>query len=141
MGSSFGRLYGRNPESFIRDRRRRQGRPSRGSPRKWPAVTRRNAFPMRKPAASHKRVHVGKPRPGKMMRECKDDEGGCHRHKATGNCKFIHRGEPEWNMLEPGQKMKKKGGFVVPLSKVNTYTSWPGGIDPTARLYNQASML
>ena len=29
----------------------------------------------------------------------------------------------------------------APLSKVNTYTSWPGGIDPTVPLYNQRTML
>ena len=29
----------------------------------------------------------------------------------------------------------------APLSKLNTYTSWPGGIDPTVRLYDQATML
>jgi hypothetical protein len=41
--------------------------------------------------------------------------------------------------------MKRRGGAVVaspaPLSKVNTYTSWPGGVDPTVRLYDQATML
>lgn len=38
--------------------------------------------------------------------------------------------------------MKRRGGAAVaPLSKVNTYTSWPGGIDPTVRLYDQATML
>jgi hypothetical protein len=41
--------------------------------------------------------------------------------------------------------MKRRGGAVAaspaPLSKVNTYTSWPGGIDPTVRLYDQATML
>ena len=24
----------------------------------------------------------------------------------------------------------------APLSSSNTYTTWPGGVDPTARLYN-----
>ena len=133
MRSSFGRLYGRNPDSFIRSRRRRQGRPSRSPSRHLP--TRR--MPASVIHGSHK---CGQPRKGKMMRECKEDAAGCARHRGTANCKFVHRGEPEWNMLRPEQKMRK-GGFVEPLSKVNTYTSWPGGIDPTARLYNQASML
>lgn len=42
------------------------------------------------------------------------------------------------------RRTRRRGGSSpspAPLSKVNTYTSWPGGIDPTVRLYNQASML
>jgi len=39
---------------------------------------------------------------------------------------------------------RRRGGAYVaaspaPLSSVNTYTSWPGGVDPTARLYNAAT--
>jgi hypothetical protein len=83
------------------------------------------------------------------MKECKGDctAEGCARHRATGNCKFIHKDEPEYAMLRPDQKQPRKGGYVTlppspkPLSDVNTYTSWPGGIDPTARLYDQAKML
>jgi hypothetical protein len=52
-------------------------------------------------------------------------------------------------MASKSKKVKRSngGGNVViaasppPLSSVNTYTSWPGGIDPTVRLYNQATML
>lgn len=42
---------------------------------------------------------------------------------------------------------RRRGGSVVvpnspkPLSNVNTYTSWPGGVDPTAPLYNMKTML
>ena len=40
------------------------------------------------------------------------------------------------------RRTRRRGGSSpAPLSKVNTYTSWPGGVDPTVRLYNQASML
>ena len=40
------------------------------------------------------------------------------------------------------RRTRRRGGSSpAPLSKVNTYTSWPGGVDPTVRLYDQASML
>ena len=46
------------------------------------------------------------------------------------------------------RKSRRSGGGNIkivpspaPLSKVNTYTSWPGGIDPTVPLYNQRTML
>jgi hypothetical protein len=162
MRSSFKRLYDRNPNSYIKSRRRRQGRPSKSkspSPREKPA--RRGLTPERRRPANHSarsranhshraRNHAApgpKPRAGKVMRECLRDceNEGCQRHKDTADCKFIHKGEPEYNMLRPDQKQGKKGGFAMfspaPLSKVNTYTSWPGGVDPMARLHNQASNL
>lgn len=163
MRSSFKRYYQRNPTSFIRSRRRKLGRPSRTPRSSSPRETRRNERASRPAkrsthharrhspprahasAAAHPGAHA-KPRPGKFMKECKDDckAEGCARHKTTGDCKFVHRDEPEHGMLRENQKTKK-GGFSVaspaPLSSVNTYTSWPGGVDPTARLYNQSAML
>jgi len=168
--SSFRRDYGRNPTSYIRSRRRRQGRPSRSrrssssrtrKARRGPrhargrsAAASRSHHPMaaalghrgHSPAAARRGRSPAKPRPGKFMRECRADctEEGCARHKTTGNCKFVHKDEPEYAMLRPDQKAKK-GGYVppspAPLSTVNTYTSWPGGIDPSARLYDQQKML
>jgi hypothetical protein len=46
-----------------------------------------------------------KPRKGKVMRECKSDATGCERHMKEGDCKFVHRDEPEWAMLRPEQKI------------------------------------
>jgi hypothetical protein len=46
-----------------------------------------------------------KPRKGKVMRECKADAAGCERHMKQGDCKFVHRDEPEWAMLRPEQKI------------------------------------
>ena len=44
------------------------------------------------------------------------------------------------------RKTRKIGGVaavphVLPLSQVNTYTSWPGGVDPTAKLFNATKMI
>ena len=147
MRSSFKRLYGRNPDSYLKSRRRRQGRPSRSpSPVSRKASPTRRRSPPKHVAKTHKAhapVHAGpKPRAGKVMRQCMRDceSTGCQRHADTKDCKFVHKNEPEFAMLREDQK-GKQGGAVAPLSKVNTYTSWPGGIDPTVRLYNQASML
>ena len=46
-----------------------------------------------------------KPRPGKVMRECRDNRTGCERHQATGDCKFIHTGEPEFAHLRANQRL------------------------------------
>ena len=169
MRSSFKRMYQRNPTSFIRSRRRKLGRPSRTprSSRSNRSETRR-ARPHRHFGNHHSRAHTrghnrghaaaaalapaaahaleARPRPGKFMKECRADctAEGCARQKATGNCKFVHKKEPEYAMLRDDQKVKK-GGFAImspaPLSNANTVTSWPGGVDPTVRLYNQATML
>lgn len=85
-------------------------------------------------------------------------------------CKFVHRNENAFGMLRPNQKKaeggktrrvkrssrrssksksrRSRGGSSIvipnsppPLSKVNTYTSWPGGVDPTVPLYNMKTML
>jgi hypothetical protein len=44
------------------------------------------------------------------------------------------------------RKTRKIGGVaavphVLPLSQVNTYTSWPGGVDPTSKLFNATKMI
>jgi hypothetical protein len=143
-GSSFERATGINPKNYIKSRRRRHGRPS-STPYYNNTPKNVRYFPVpNKPkniTKKQKKVEGQKPRPGKFMRECRDNSKseGCVRHKGTHNCKFVHRDEPEWQMLREDQKVH--GGGVPPLSKVNTYTSWPGGIDPTATLYNQAKML
>lgn len=147
--SSFKRMYGRNPNSYIRSRRRRHGRPSVTPGSNAPAPVRYFPPPQQQQQQQqHRQQHRQgrqaaaapgpQPRPGKFMRECRanSEEGGCARHLATHDCKFVHRDEPEWAMLRADQK--KRGGAVPPLSKVNTYTSWPGGIDPTSALYGQA---
>jgi hypothetical protein len=59
-----------------------------------------NARPKQR-AASPK----AKPRKGKVMRECRADAAGCERHLKHGDCKFVHRDEPEWAMLRPEQKL------------------------------------
>jgi hypothetical protein len=84
-------------------------------------------------------------------------------------CKFVHKNENAFGMLRPEQRKaeggktrrssrssrssrakrsrrsSRRGGSVPnspkPLSNVNTYTSWPGGVDPTAPLYNMKTML
>ena len=151
QGSSFKRATGISPKNYIRSRRVRHGRKAVSSYanesnneskrpfRQFPSMARKQENKTRK--RENKSNAGPKPRPGKFMRECKlnSEPEGCPRHKTTGDCKFIHRDEPEWAMLREDQK--KHGGSVPPLSKVNTYTSWPGGIDPTATLYNQATML
>ena len=57
--------------------------------------TRRRSPPAAKP----------KPRKGKVMRECRANKAGCERHIKTGDCKFVHRDEPEWEMLRADQKL------------------------------------
>ena len=114
------------------------------------------------PPKTAKPIDVAKPRPGKMMRECRTNDVS-HKIPSGEQCKFIHKDEPEYAMLRTNQKRaggkssrkasrkSKKGGSAgrniyitpspAPLSKVNTYTSWPGGIDPSVPLYNQKTML
>ena len=44
-------------------------------------------------------------------------------------------------------RRRRRGGAIkvpdspAPLSSVNTYTSWPGGVDPTAKLYQATKMI
>jgi len=87
-----------------------------------------------------------RPRVGKVMKECRTNNAA-HLMPSGVPCKFVHKDEPEYAMLRPDQRRVGGGRNVYvapspsPLSKVNTYTSWPGGIDPTAPLYNQRTML
>jgi len=126
-----------------------------------------NAAPRRVTPMVPRRVNGPKPRPGKVMKECRTSNV-THDLEGKGACKFVHKDEPEYAMLRPEQKRtggkstrkssrkasSRKGGFALsvgrnihvpasppPLSKVNTYTSWPGGVDPTAPLYNQKTMI
>lgn len=111
------------------------------------------------PAAAAAAAEAWKPPAGKVMRECKTSNVG-HLHPSSGQpCKFVHKDEEAFAHLRPEQKRggasrrksrrasRSGGGNIkvvpspAPLSKVNTYTSWPGGIDPTVPLYNQRTML
>jgi len=103
---------------------------------------------------------------GTVMKECKSSDVEHSIIRKDGNevpCKFVHKSQHTlYNMLRPEQKRPENGGrrgrksrrksrhnggevkitpSPPPLSSVNTYTSWPGGVDPTAPLYNQKTML
>jgi hypothetical protein len=39
------------------------------------------------------------------MRECRDNRVGCQRHQTTGDCKFIHSDEPEFEHLRADQRL------------------------------------
>jgi len=106
-----------------------------------------------------------RPPAGKTMRECRNSNVS-HAHESGAACKYVHKNENAYAHLRPDQKRpgggkssrkasrrssrkasRNGGGNIkivpspAPLSKVNTYTSWPGGIDPTVPLYNQRTML
>jgi hypothetical protein len=107
-----------------------------------------------------------KPPQGKVMRECRNSNVG-HSHASGAPCKYVHKNENAYGHLRNEQKrpaggkssrrgsrksrqsrQSRRGGGNIkivpspaPLSKVDTYTSWPGGIDPTVPLYNQRTML
>lgn len=108
---------------------------------------------------------------GKVMRECTASNvmhNVTMKNGSKAPCKFVHKNENAFSMLRPEQRKaeggktrrrsskgrssrrssrRRRGGSVVvpnspkPLSNVNTYTSWPGGVDPTAPLYNMKTML
>lgn len=110
-----------------------------------------------------------RPPAGKTMRECRNSNV-VHAHASGATCKYVHKNENAYSHLRPNQKRpeggkasrkssrktsrkssrksRRSGGGNIkvypspaPLSKVNTYTSWPGGVDPTVPLYNQRTML
>lgn len=110
-----------------------------------------------------------RPPAGKTMRECRNSNVS-HAHASGAACKYVHKNENAYGHLRneqkrPGggkssrrtsrktsrkanRKSRRSGGGNIkivpspaPLSKVDTYTSWPGGIDPTVPLYNQRTML
>ena len=121
--------------------------------------------PMAQAAIPSKRpVTSWKPPTGKVMRECRNSNVR-HEHASGAPCKYVHKNEEAYSHLRNEQK-KPSGGYSrkstrktkrntrrsgggdvkivpspAPLSKVDTYTSWPGGIDPTVPLYNQRTML
>jgi len=120
------------------------------------------------PAAASSAAAAWKPPQGKVMRECRNSNVG-HAHASGAQCKYVHKNENAYGHLRNDQKrpaggkasrksksrrgsrksrQSRRGGGNIkivaspaPLSKVNTYTSWPGGIDPTVPLYNQRTML
>jgi len=57
------------------------------------------------PARGAPAANAWRPRPGKVMRECRDNRTGCERHQGTGDCKFIHTGEPEFAHLRANQRL------------------------------------
>jgi hypothetical protein len=112
-----------------------------------------------------------KPRKGKVMRECRTSNVAhthqtgdvckfIHKdepeysmlrpeQKRTGG-KSTRKASRKTKASRKASRKTKKGGAgrniavvasPLPLSKVNTYTSWPGGIDPTVPLYNQKTMI
>lgn len=131
------------------------------SPAAAPVANTRRAFP----AA----VAAPKAPKGKVMRECTASNAMHNVTMKNGSkapCKFVHKNENAFGMLRPEQRKaeggktrrssrssrkrstksrSRRGGSVPnspkPLSNVNTYTSWPGGVDPTAPLYNMKTML
>ena len=44
-----------------------------------------------------------KPRPGKVMKECRTNNA-MHAHESGAPCKYVHKNEPEFGMLRPDQK-------------------------------------
>jgi hypothetical protein len=106
---------------------------------------------------------------GKVMRECTASNvmhNVTLKNGSKAPCKFVHKNENAFSMLRPEQRKaeggktrrsskrssskrrssrSRRGGSVPnspkPLSNVNTYTSWSGGIDPTVPLYNMKTML
>lgn len=76
------------------------------------AATRNNRGPRRNNrgasgfgAAATRRNNADRPRPGKFMRECRNNPTGCARHRNTHNCKFVHSDEPEFPMLRANQRL------------------------------------
>jgi len=54
---------------------------------------------------NHNARAAWRPRPGKVMRECRDNRTGCARHQTTGDCKFVHSDEPEFAHLRANQRL------------------------------------
>jgi len=49
------------------------------------------------------RAAAPKPRPGKVMKECRTNNA-MHAHESGAPCKYVHKNEPEFGMLRPDQK-------------------------------------
>ena len=54
-------------------------------------------------AAPAGRAAAPKPRPGKVMKECRTNNA-MHAHESGAPCKYVHKNEPEFGMLRPDQK-------------------------------------
>lgn len=82
-------------------------------------------FPEGLPVEQWPEPPAPKPRAGKVMRECKDSDV-MHLHERTGApCKFVHKDEPEFEMLRPEQlrgakRSPKKTKGAKPKSKEST---------------------
>jgi hypothetical protein len=98
-------------------------------------------------------VHKNENAFGMLRPEQRKAEGGKTRRSSKGrssrrSSKGSRRSSKGSRRSSKGSRTKsrsRRGGSVPnspkPLSNVNTYTSWPGGVDPTAPLYNMKTML
>lgn len=89
--------------------------------------------------AACKYVHKNENAYGHLRPEQKRPGGGKSSRRSRSSRKTSRKAN---------RKSRRSGGGNIkivpspaPLSKVDTYTSWPGGIDPTVPLYNQRTML
>jgi hypothetical protein len=81
-------------------------RNNRGAGAAWGSRRNNRGAPARgAPARGAPAANAWRPRAGKVMRECRDNRTGCARHQATGDCKFIHTGEPEFAHLRANQRL------------------------------------
>ena len=59
-------------------------------------------------AAPAGRAAAPKPRPGKVMKECRTNNA-MHAHESGAPCKYVHKNEPEFGMLRAEQKRPAGG--------------------------------
>ena len=95
--------------------------------------------------AACKYVHKNENAYGHLRPEQKRPDGGKSSRKGSRRSSRKTRRKAS---RKANRKSRRSGGGDIkivpspaPLSKVDTYTSWPGGIDPTVPLYNQRTML
>jgi hypothetical protein len=62
------------------------------------------------------RAAAPKPRPGKVMKECRTNNA-MHAHESGAACKYVHKNEPEFGMLRPDQKRAGGSRKTVRKSK------------------------
>lgn len=88
-------------------------------------------------------VHKNENAFGMLRPEQRKAEGGKTRRSSKG--RSSRRSRSSKGRSSRTKSSRRRGGSVPnspkPLSNVNTYTSWPGGVDPTAPLYNMKTML
>ena len=84
-------------------------------------------------------VHKNENAFGMLRPEQRKAEGGKTRRSSKGSR------SRKRSTRNRSSRSRRRGGSVPnspkPLSNVNTYTSWPGGVDPTVPLYNMKTML